>query len=1067
MNENKVCFITCYNDEVLYQECLKYIHTLKIPEGFEIETLGIVGAESMAAGYNKAMQGSDAKYKVYLHQDTFIINKDFIFDVVRVFQSNANVGLLGMVGAEYLPVNGIWWEAQSKSGTVYESSTGILKELKFCNEKSSGYNPAKALDGLMLITQYDLPWREDLFSGWHFYDLSQCAEFIIAGYQVAVPYQEQPWCIHDCGIVNVSNGFDHYRRMYLEQYSHTMLPKVSVLIPTYNRPEYLEQALYSVLQQTYKNIEIIISDDSTNDETRQLIETYTKNHQHIFYHKNGSNLGQFENDLKCIELATGEYISFLMDDDLFHPEKIEKMMHYFVHDREEKISLVTSHRQLIDAEGNNLPDWPATKRLFDKDTIVDGIEFGEYMLTGHLNYIGEPTTPIFRRSLLTEPFGCLCGRVYGCNVDMATWIQLLSKGKIVYLSDTLSYFRIHENQQLQTPIKLLEGTVDYAHIILNSIDYDYFRDESLYVKAIRNCISYLDKALGSVQRLASNEDYFEEMVHYKGMLISKLNDLGANVESDDPLVSVLIPAYNRPHYLELALQSVLNQTYKNIEIIVCDDSTNDGVEQMIQRYLKGDINLRYYRNDSQLNDENLHKLLRLSKGRYVAYLCDDDLFHESKIEKMVGILEAHSDVTLVTSYRKLIDGNGNILPDQLGTSKLFNETTIISGKQIGNYILTNIMNVIGEPSTAMFRKKDLEGNFGDFNGFQFKKCINDLAAWMQLLSKGKLAYIVEPLNYFRQHSGQNQLQMQTRIPAVKEWFQLIVGSRQSGFLSLQKDFKMALGNFINMALQIVRDAILARCEQELDKGKVYNYLKEAIGYLEDQNTHTHTCPYCRQNFDSFIPWDDRHDFPRCTFEMWNKLTAICPVCIALDRERLYKLYIEKETDLIYSEKAILHIAPEKNMRSWLKSFSNLKYTCGDLYPNDQETEKLDVTNIHYPDETFDVVFCSHVLEHVPDDRLAMRELFRVLKKNGWGILQVPIGLSISSTFEDFSITTDSGRLEAFGQEDHVRIYAKDYVNRLEEAGFKVIEYNLAEKHGIEEAKKYGLSPNDVLYIVNK
>ncbi|GLI08708.1 glycosyl transferase family 2 [Paenibacillus tyrfis] len=1066
MNENKVCFITCYNDEVLYQECLKYIHTLKIPEGFEIETLGIVGAESMAAGYNKAMQSSDAKYKVYLHQDTFIVNKDFMYDVVGIFKENPQVGILGMVGAEYLPTNGVWKDSKLKYGKVYENVMGHLEKIEF-NSQPSDYKSVIALDGLLLITQYDLAWKEDLFSGWHLCDLSQCLEFSQAGFEVGVVNQEQPWCIHDGGSYDVGSEFDIYRDVFLNQYSSNVLPKVSVLIPTYNRPQYFEQALTSVLQQTYKNIEIIVSDDSTNDDTLKLLEPYLKEHSHIHYYKNEKNLGQFENDLKCMELASGEYINFLMDDDLFHPEKIEKMMHYFIHDRNQEISLVTSHRQLIDADGNETPDWSVTKRLFEEDKIIDGIAFGEFALTRNFNCIGEPTTPLFRKKLLVEPFGFFNGRAYGCNVDMATWIQLLSRGKIVYMSETLSYFRIHESQQLHTTQKVLEGAVDYAHIILNSVDYGYFRDGSLHVKAIRNCIAYLDKVLGSVQKLASNEDYFEEIVRYKGMLIDKLNGLGASINIEEPLVSVLIPAYNRPRYLELALQSVLNQTYKNIEIIVCDDSTNDGVEQMIQPYLKNNTNLHYYRNERQLNYENLHKLFRLAKGKYISYLCDDDLYHKNKLEKMVRILEHNKSVTLVTSYRQLIDLDGNVLGDLPSTKRLFQETTIVDGKAIGNYMLTNIINVIGEPSTPIFRKQDLLENFGCFHGFDYNRSINDLASWISLLSKGNLAYITEPLSYFRQHPGQNQVQMHIRIPTIREWFQLIVDSRKSGFLNIQKDFKKSLANYSVIALQIIQEALSAGYENQLQEEQAFHYIKKTINYLEDQKDDKYSCPYCNHSFNKFIPWDDKYDFPRYTFEMNNKFTAICPGCLALDRERLYKLYIEKETNLLSKENKILHVAPEKNMRNWLKSFSNLSYKCGDLYPNDHETEKLDVTDIHYANESFDVIFCSHVLEHVPDDRRAMREFYRVLKKGGWGILQVPLATSIDCTFEDFSITTESGRLETFGQEDHVRIYAKDYVNRLEEAGFRVLQYNFSEQYGAEEAEKYGLSPSDVLYVVFK
>ncbi|MEH7543792.1 glycosyltransferase family 2 protein, partial [Bacillus thuringiensis] len=141
-------------------------------------------------------------------------------------------------------------------------------------------------------------------------------------------------------------------------------PLVSVLIPTYNRPHYFEKALCSVLEQTYPNIEIIIGDDSTNDETEKVLQKYLYDHSNIIYIKNRSTLGQFENSRMLFHEAKGEYINFLMDDDLFHVNKIEKMMKYFLNDLDNEIKLVTSHRQVMDAEGNLLPDVYSTMRLF-------------------------------------------------------------------------------------------------------------------------------------------------------------------------------------------------------------------------------------------------------------------------------------------------------------------------------------------------------------------------------------------------------------------------------------------------------------------------------------------------------------------------------------------------------------------------------------------------------------------------------------------------------------------------------------------------------------------------------
>jgi acetyltransferase-like isoleucine patch superfamily enzyme/glycosyltransferase involved in cell wall biosynthesis len=218
MKNKKICFISCVNDDVLYEESLRYIYALNVPEEIEVETLAIRGATSIASGYQQAMQQSDAKYKVYVHQDVFIINKDFIVDTILIFKENADLGLYGVVGAQRMPLNGIWWEARQKWGMVYESHTGKMELLSF-QEVQQPYEAVSVLDGLIMVTQYDVSWKEDVFNGWHFYDASQCMEFIQAGFQVGVVRQKEPWCMHDCGLVNVRNGYDHFRKMFLNEYN--------------------------------------------------------------------------------------------------------------------------------------------------------------------------------------------------------------------------------------------------------------------------------------------------------------------------------------------------------------------------------------------------------------------------------------------------------------------------------------------------------------------------------------------------------------------------------------------------------------------------------------------------------------------------------------------------------------------------------------------------------------------------------------------------------------------------------------------------------------------------------
>ncbi|MGF9600659.1 glycosyltransferase family protein [Bacillus subtilis] len=218
-NENSISFITCVNDDILYDLCKRHIYSLSVPPHMEVELIDIRNADSMASGYQKAMQDSDSKYKVYLHQDTFIINRAFIYDLLYVFQQNDGLGMIGVIGAEEVPQSGIWWEASKKTGKVIEYRS-TYSYLSF-DEIDETVKTVQALDGLLLATQYDVPWRKDIFDGWHLYDTSQCFEFRKKGYIVGIPHQKEPWVLHACGNEFDSDQYSYYLEKFLGEYFKT------------------------------------------------------------------------------------------------------------------------------------------------------------------------------------------------------------------------------------------------------------------------------------------------------------------------------------------------------------------------------------------------------------------------------------------------------------------------------------------------------------------------------------------------------------------------------------------------------------------------------------------------------------------------------------------------------------------------------------------------------------------------------------------------------------------------------------------------------------------------------
>lgn len=198
----------------------------------------------------------------------------------------------------------------------------------------------------------------------------------------------------------------------------------------------------------------------------------------------------------------------------------------------------------------------------------------------------------------------------------------------------------------------------------------------------------------------------------------------------------------------------------------------------------------------------------------------------------------------------------------------------------------------------------------------------------------------------------------------------------------------------------------------------------------------------------------------------QRSNALSPSTLSLERHRLLWLYLKNETDFFTTTKKVLHIAPEQCFLKLFKKQQNLEYTTADLYSPIADV-KADICNLPFEENSFDVVFSNHVLEHIEDDKKAMSELFRVLKPGGMGIFQIPQDLSFENTYEDFSIKSKEERKKHFGQYDHVRIYGRDYFDRLRSVGFKVNEIDYSKTISKELVKKYCLVKGEILPVCFK
>lgn len=215
------------------------------------------------------------------------------------------------------------------------------------------------------------------------------------------------------------------------------------------------------------------------------------------------------------------------------------------------------------------------------------------------------------------------------------------------------------------------------------------------------------------------------------------------------------------------------------------------------------------------------------------------------------------------------------------------------------------------------------------------------------------------------------------------------------------------------------------------------------------------CVVCQRNFRKFLPYGR---VPR--------ENALCPNCLSLERHRLMWLYLKEKTNFFDDDLKVLHIAPEICFIDRFEQLQNIEYITADL-ESPLAKVKMDIHEMPFEDDSFDIVFCNHVMEHVDDDIKAMQEIKRVLNKDGWAIIQSPIDPTLSITYEDKSLKTWDEREKAHGQGDHLRTYGQDYGKRLASAGFQVKEDQYVQSLSIETIQKYALPREEIIFKCKK
>jgi ubiquinone/menaquinone biosynthesis C-methylase UbiE len=195
--------------------------------------------------------------------------------------------------------------------------------------------------------------------------------------------------------------------------------------------------------------------------------------------------------------------------------------------------------------------------------------------------------------------------------------------------------------------------------------------------------------------------------------------------------------------------------------------------------------------------------------------------------------------------------------------------------------------------------------------------------------------------------------------------------------------------------------------------------------------------------------------------------VLCPGSLSLERHRLLWLYLKEKTNFFSTQQKMLHIAPEVCFMPAFEAQHKDEYTTADL-ESPLAKVKMDVHDIPFDENTFDIAMCNHVMEHVNDDIKAMSEIYRVLKPGGWAIIQVPFFYPLKDvTYEDKSITDSKAREIAFGQDDHVRMYGRDYASHLEKAGFKVTVDDFVKTLSKEDIMRMALPADEMIYFCEK
>lgn len=587
-----------------------------------------------------------------------------------------------------------------------------------------------------------------------------------------------------------------------------------------------------------------------------------------------------------------------------------------------------------------------------------------------------------------------------------------------------------------------------------------------------------------------------------------------NGSIQDPIVSISCCTYNHEKYIAQTIDSFLRQkTFFPFEILIHDDASTDKTTEIIKKYEKNYPNLikPIYQTTNQYSKGLYASQINVkrAKGKYIALCEGDDYWNDShKLQTQIEWLESHPNYSMCCSDA-IIE-----TPDGILDWHRYEKDCDIPVKDMiiggGGFV---------ETATLTFRKELL-----NHYPKTCKDCyVADYPLKIWCVLNGKVRYFSKKMSVYRflQPGSWSSKRQEMPLEELKKYYlsEFLMfsdlNSLSSGrynhifidrearllynllrerkrdkknilnaFKKYEQNFKWnhkIEGLLIRLNLWSCANSYLALTEKKyLDALCSLPFFKQLIFFLYHRKIQFKSiffpqkickCPFCGKISDKMKPIGiDNPTIKKYHIIGAGKRLAGCPYCGATDRERLVYTYLKHELN-IYSkpQTKILHIAPEMIIANQFVKHLFTNYACGDFYAEGQHAEYskefvkyMDVQNLPFANNSFDLIICNHVLEHVSDEKKAMQELYRVLEKNGIAILQVPFSPVLETTISDPTIIDKDILEKRFGQKDHVRLFGKDYKAKLESCGFRVQEIKLQRKY-----PKYGLNPKEILFVGRK